>query len=750
MSQLSIFKSSLKMVFDARRFKQSITRGSTRVSALNFLGTRHWSWIWIFFGLTLVGRGEDFQVTPQQWSLELLKQAKPGDRFILQPGIYKMNWKIKNLAGTIAMPISIASEDVRWPASFMPTGGSLGIENCGFLILDGIHVEGQLDGSSIASLSIRRCKIRRNSDWRWFNNVIQLHDVKKVELDDSTFESLGMHTSILEAIDCDEISLNRCFLHGQFQQGIFVHNKSRENRDAISVAVLNRTVITGGEFALMRAPTVQWVVKQCSFLHQKKDLFRWAGVPESDGDGTPKIVFKKNIVIHRLNEIIDITKSASSPPVFFDPEDSFDNIWYCLDRPRLNPARLRIPRLPGTQHSVIPNPEILQGKAFLDDAEADRIKKAFDVFEKREGAFFWGYLSILLALTVFAISSHVNGTPIDAITEKLQYWSPFFQSHWWHRVAVLLLALCFFLIYSIARFAPFELTGSEVFTLEHWRNRWSVADRSNAPGQNLLLLLLGFGFTNLVSMGLSRSVRMRIVAAILCVSAIVLVDVLDFFVFSGFAAPGLERVAFISIGAMIAIVSLSYFSSSNQQFNIITKEHFIEMKWVDIASVIGVFLTMLYAWYPLELQVNPRAMLEKLEGEKVAILPFQKKLRLFDASILVWHGILVGVAIGRFLRFRRHRIRLAVGWIGMFWLAVEGIKIVFPNRALSMDHVFWSLAGSGFGLLIAHFLDKTPNLLDFPSVLSFRQIVRWAIGFTWIALPLWVDFGWYHFWYLTK
>ena len=317
-------------------------------------------------------------------------------------------------------------------------------------------------------------------------------------------------------------------------------------------------------------------------------------------------------------------------------------------------------------------------------------------------------------------------------------------------MAVLLLALCFFLIYSIARFAPFELTGSEVFTLEHWRNRWSVADRSNAPGQNLLLLLLGFGFTNLVSMGLSRSVRMRIVAASLCVFAISLVDVLDFFVFGGFAAPSLERVAFISIGAMIAIVSLSYFSSSNQQFNIITKEHFIEMKWVDIASVIGVFLTLLYAWYPLELQVNPRAMLEKLEGEKVAILPFQKKLRLFDASILVWHGILVGVAIGRFLRFRRHRIRLAVGWIGMFWLAVEGIKIVFPNRALSMDHVFWSLAGSGFGLLIAHFLDKTPNLLDFPSVLSFRQIVRWAIGFTWIALPLWVDFGWYHFWYLTK
>lgn len=421
-----------------------------------------------------------------------------------------------------------------------------------------------------------------------------------------------------------------------------------------------------------------------------------------------------------------------------------------LDRPRLNPAQLRVPNLPGTQHSVSPNQAILEGKASIDDVEADRIAKAYDVFEKKESAFFWGYMSILFSLTVFGILSVRGGTRTEAFKGRSQYWGTVFQSRWWARVAALLLASCFFLVYSAARFSPFETMGTEVLTSEYWRNRWSVAVRANAPGQNLLLLLLGFGFTSLVSMGLASSIRMRIVAASFCVTAILLVDVLDFFLFRGFAAPGLERVAFIFIGAVIAIFSLSFLSSSNQHLKIIRKQHFIEMKWVDIASVIGVFLTLLYAWYPLELQVNPRAVLDKLEGEKVTILPFQNKIRPFDASILVWHGILVGVALGRFLRFSRHRIRLAVGWSGVFWLAVEGIKIVFPNKALSMDQVFFALAGSALGLVITRFLDKTPDLLDFPAVASFRHFVRWASGFTWIALPLWVDFGWYFFWYLTK
>lgn len=725
-------------------------RGSATVTALNFQCAWLLSWFWIFLGLTLVGRGEDFQVTPQQWSLELLKKAKPGDHFILKPGIYKMDWKIRGLNGSLGMPIAITSEDVLRPAVFAPAGGSLAIENCGYLILDGLHVEGQLDASGIVSLSMRRCKIRRDSDWRWFDNVIQLHDINKVDVDDSTFESLGMQTSILEAIDCSEISLNRCFLYGKFQQGIFIHEKSNQRRSVVCVAVLNRTVITGGDFALMRAPTVKWIVKQCSFLHQRKDMFRWAGSPESDRDGTLKVVFQKNIVVHRRDELIDVIRSASSPPVFFDLEDSSDNIWYCLDRPRLNPAHLRFPNLPGTQHSVIPNQAILEGKASIDDVEADRIAKAFDVFEKKESAFLGGYMSILFSLTVFGVLSVRGGTRTEAFKERSQYWGTVFQSRWWARAAVLLLASFFFLIYSASRFAPFESMSPEVLTSEHWRNRWSIAVRASAPGQNLLLLLLGFGFTSLVSMGLASSIRMRIVAAILCVSAIVLVDILDFFVFGGFSAPSLERVAFISIGAVIAIFSLSFFSTGNQYFNFIRKQHFIEMKWVDVASVIGVLLALLYAWYPLELQVNPRAMLEKLEGEKVTLLPFQKKLRPFDASILVWHGILVGVALGRFLRFSRHRIRLAIGWSGLFWLAVEGIKIVFPNKALCIDQVFLSLAGSAFGIVTTRFLDKTPDLLDFPSVFSFREFVRWAIGFSWIALPFWVDFGWYYFWYMTK
>ena len=725
-------------------------RGSATVTALNFQCAWLLSWFWIFLGLTLVGRGEDFQVTPQQWSPELLKKAKPGDHFILKPGIYKMDWKIRGLNGSLGMPIAITSEDVLRPAVFAPAGGSLAIENCGYLILDGLHVEGQLNASGIVSLSMRRCKIRRDSDWRWFDNVIQLHHINKVAFDDSKFESLGMQTSILEAVDCDEITLNRCFLYGKFQQGIFIHEKSNQRRSVVCVAVLNRTVITGGDFALMRAPTVQWIVKQCSFLHQRKDLFRWAGSPESDGEGTPKVVFQKNIVIHRTDELIDIIRSASSPPVFLDPEDSSDNIWYCLDRPRLNPVHLRFPNLPGTQHSVIPNQAILEGKASIDDVEADRIAKAFDVFEKKKSAFLGGYMSILFFLTVFGGLSIRGGTRTEAFKSSPQYWGTVFESRWWPRVAVLLFASCLFLIYSAARFAPFESMSPEVLTSEHWRNRWSIAVRASAPGQNLLLLLLGFGFTSLVSMGLASSIRMRIVAAILCVAAIVLVDVLDFFVFSGFSAPSLERVASISIGAVIAIFSLSFFSTGNQYFNFIRKQHFIEIKWVDVASVIGVLLALLYAWYPLELQVNPRAMLEKLEGEKVTILPFQKKLRPFDASILVWHGILVGVALGRFLRFSRHRIRLAVGWSGLFWLAVEGIKIVFPNKALSIDQVFLSLAGSAFGIVTTRFLDKTPDLLDFPSVFSFREFVRWAIGFSWIALPFWVDFGWYYFWYMTK
>lgn len=725
-------------------------RDCARVKVLDFRFPWFLSWLWIFFSLTLIGRGGDFQIAPHQWSLELLKQAKPGDRFILKPGIYKMNWKIKDLSGTLGMPIAITSEDLGKPATFEPTGGSLFIENGGYLVLDGLHIEGQLVASDLVSLSMRRCKIRRNSGWRWFENVIQLNQIRKVELVDSTFESLGMQTSILEAIDCDEILFKRCLLDGKFQQGIFIHNEPGHKKDAVSVAGLNQTIIRGGDFALVRTPTVQWNVKQSSLLHQKKDLFRWADNSEAEGDDSPKVVFQKNIVIHRLYELIDIVKSTSSPRVIFETEDSSENIWYCLDRPRLNPAHLSIQNLPGTQHGVIASPAILEGRAFMDDIEAHRIAKAFDVFEKKEAGFFWGYMFILFALTVFGMLSAITGVRREELTVKWLFWDTFFQSNWWSRIAVLLLALSSFLMYSAARFAPFELSGTEVLTLEHWVNRWSVADRANTTGQNLLLLMLGFGFTIFVSTGLGRGIQLRIVAASLCVSAITLVDIMDFFVFGGFSPPSIERIAFISLGAVIAIILLSFLSGSDQHQDTIRRQHLVEMKWVDIASLIGIFLTLLYSWYPLELQVNPRAMLAKLEGENVAIFPLQKNLRLFDSWIFVWHGILVGIALGRFLRFSRHRIRLAVGWSGIFWLTVEGMKLVFPNKILSMDHVFLSLAGSWFGLLIINYLDKTPDLLDFPSVLSFRAVVRWAMGFSWIVLPLWIDFGWYYLWYLTK
>jgi hypothetical protein len=251
-------------------------------------------------------------------------------------------------------------------------------------------------------------------------------------------------------------------------------------------------------------------------------------------------------------------------------------------------------------------------------------------------------------------------------------------------------------------------------------------------------------------LGFGGNIWVRIAAAIFCVSAIILVDVLDFFVFGGFAPPSLERIAFISFGAAIAIISLELFIGRKHRLEIVRRQHFIEMKWVDIASVIGVFLALLYSWYPLELQVNPRAVLGKLEGEKVSILPLQQNLHLFDASIFVWHGILVGIALGRFLRFSRHRIRLSIGWSGAFWLAVEGMKLVFLNKLLSMDHVLLSLAGSWFALLVINYFDKSPALLDFPSVFSCKQVVYWTIGLSWVVLPIWVDFGWYHFWYSTK
>ncbi len=745
---------------------------------------------------SVIASANDYTISPDQWPSAINAKAKPGDRFLLRPGIYKTSSPIENLSGTQTDPIVITCSDPSNPPLIAP--GNLDIRNCNHMVFDRLRIDaseptlvsiagkqsvgkslstairlssislnGNLAVSNIGSISIEKCRILRNTDWRWGAQIVQISGVMKTLITDTQIESRGMHQSLVRISDYTNLEINRSKLTGNFQEAIALGRggtkaSSSSPKDAITqVSLIHSNIFLGGDFAISTIGNHKIDVRRNSFLNQKKGLLLC--VERFNGSEVPPtaVVFSENLVNHSSLEIREVIINRGSLQPELERSNSTRNIWYCQDRTRLNPDHLGLKMFRDSVYGIRPSGNVISGERFLDDLEFERI---LDAFQRQQRLGWWSFIAYLLVF--FALASLVftsvwkypkgfereaakaSGVGLDNRDAFVRPWS-------W--IAAMLL-----IIYAGVRFAPFKVPPKNLFTIENfqdYRDSFNVQESSN---QMLSLALLAAVLTSLfvfpfVLLRLTKAGSQKLallqygLRLVFVAGGLLAIDWIDFFHFGGFSPPSNRRVTAILLGAFLGL--LIGLMVPRVLFGVLNalRIDFERIRWIDVTALFGIFVFLLYAWFPMEVSLDPRAMLKKLNSPRVFLLPFTKELDVPSKIIHVWHGILIGIAMSRLFQKNRHASKKTVAWSLLLLLFVEASKLLLPSKLIATDHVLLGLLGvvlSTFGISIwkttLSFSDSSGDEN------TFRRWHRWMCGSSWVLLPFWVEFGWFYFWQITK
>ena len=756
--------------------------------------------VWL---LSLQTLAKDYTITPDQWPSALQENAKPGDRFLLQPGNYKTNKPIENLSGTPSDPIVITCSN----SSDLPqlAAGSLVIRNCSHIVFERIRIDaselttisisgdrprgkpkstgvcfrsvpvhGIILASNMQSISIEKCRFMRDTGWRWGNEVIQITGVGKAVVTETQIESRGMHNALIRVSDYSELEISRCKFAGNYQEAIAVsQSPSKRKPDVFEGSVIpsasfHANVFRGGEFAIRTFGDQAIDMSRNSFLNQKKGLLLSVERFTSESVPPTGVVFHENLLVHNSLEIPKVIESRGALQPNLDASKSIGNVWYCTDRRRLNPEHLGLWMFRESVYGVSPAANLMSGEEYLTDSEYDRIVNVFQRNQRLGWSVFVAYLLALGVLATIVLSSvrkSWGGSVQDfgkwnesRSVESRKIARP------WTWIAVGLVSL-----YAAIRFAPFRVSKNNFFTIENYREYADSFDPQDSLKQLLFLGVIAGIVTcmfvwNLVLLRVARekpgegfgqysiALILHFVLRVVFMGCVLwAIEWIDFYHFGGFTPPSTKRTYAIGFGCCLGmLVGLLVPRSFIKVFDVV-RFPLGEIRWIDLTGLFGFAVAILYAWYPMELSLDPRAMLGKLNRETVLLVPFANGLDIPSLLIHLWHGILVGIGMSRLFYNSRHAARKTVAWSLLFFLFVEACKLALPPKLISTEHVLFALFGvvfSLYGIPIWKSTSKVLNLDGDPVGRDRAQ--RWIYGPSWVLLPVWLEFGWFYFWQITK
>ena len=753
--------------------------------------------------LSLQSLAKDYTITPDQWPSALQESAKPGDRFLLQPGNYKTNKPIENLSGTPSDPIVITCAD---PSDLPQLAfGNLVIRNCSNIVFERVRldaseaitisisgdqpsgkpkstgvcfrsvpVHGIILASNLHSISIEKCRLMRDTGWRWGNEVIQITGVGKAIVTETQIESRGMHNALIRVSDYAELVISRCKFAGNYQEAIAVTRSPSTRKpdvfegSVIPSASIHTNVFRGGDFAIRTLGDQSIDICRNSFLNQRKGLllsverFTGATVPPTG------VVFHENLLLHNSLEIPEVIQSRGALQPNLDASKSIGNIWFCTDRRRLNPEHLGLWMFRESVYGVSPAANLMTGDDFLNDSEYGRIVNVFLRNQRLGWSVFVAYLLALGALVSLVLSSvrkfsavpdqglgEIYGATSDECPKTFRPWT-------W--IAVVLV-----IMYAAVRFAPFKVSSNNFFTIENYRAYADSFDIQDSTKQllflaiiagvatcvfvwNIALLRVARGQLKKISSQYSLAMILRVVLRTVLIGGVFLaIDWIDFYLFGGFSPPSTRRTYAIVLGCFIGMLVGLMVPRGFLKASDVLRYPLEGIRWIDLTGLFGFAVALLYAWYPMELSLDPRAMLGKLNRETVSLVPFAKGLDIPSMLIQLWHGLLVGIGMSRLFHNSRHAARKTVAWSLLFFLFVEACKLALPPKLISTEHVLFALLGvmvSLYGIPIWKSTSKVLKLDGDPVVRDRWK--RWIYGLSWVLLPFWLEFGWFYFWQITK
>jgi hypothetical protein len=324
-------------------------------------------------------------------------------------------------------------------------------------------------------------------------------------------------------------------------------------------------------------------------------------------------------------------------------------------------------------------------------------------------------------------------------------------------------------LYAAMRFAPFRVAKSNFFTIENYRGYADSFDAQDSFKQllylgviagvvtcmfvgNLALLRVGrgklvgnFGQYSIVLI-LHFVLRVVFMGCVLCA-----IDWIDFYHFGGTTPPSTHRTFAIGLGCFSGmLVGLLVPRNLIKVFDVL-RFPLEGIRWIDLTGLFGFAVAIVYAWYPMEISLDPRAMLGKLNRDTVSLVPFSTGLGIPSMLIHFWHGLLVGIGMSRLFQSSRHAARKTVAWCLLFFLFVEACKLVLPPKLIKPEHVLFALLGVVVSLYGIPIWQSTSRVLSFGGNKSrFDRWQQWIYGPSWVLLPLWLEFGWFYFWHITK
>lgn len=744
----------------------------------------------------IIAHANDYTISPDQWPSAINAKAKPGDRFLLRPGIYKTSSPIENLSGTPTDPIVITCSDPSDPP--LIAHGGLDIRNCSHIVFDRLRIDaseptlvsitgkplrgksmstgirlssislnGNLVASNISSISIEKCRILRNTDWRWGAQVVQISGVINASITETQIESRGMHQSMVRISDYSNLEISRSKFTGNFQEAIALSQGVHEtNLDLLNDAItrsasIHTNIFMGGDFGLSMIGDQKIDIRRNSFLNQKKGLVLC--IEKFNGTELPPTpaVFSENLVNHNSLEIPEVIINRGSLQPEFDRSNCTRNIWFCKDRTRLNPDHIGLKMFRDSVYGIRPSMKVISGARFLDDSEYERI---LDAFQRQQRLGWWSFIAYLFMLLVLASlvftsvwkyptgyesgAAKASGVGLDNRDAFARPWS-------W--IAAMLL-----IIYAGVRFAPFKVPPKNLFTIENfqvYRDSFKVQESSN---QILSLTLLAAALTSLfifpvvlimlTKVGSQKLALLQYGLRLVFVAGgLLAIDWIDFFHFGGFSPPSNRRVTAILLGAFLGL--LIGLMVPRVLFGVLNafRMDFERIRWIDVTALFGIFVFLLYAWFPMEVSLDPRAMLKKLNSSTVFLVPFTKELDVPSKIIHIWHGILIGIAMSRLFQKNRHAAKKTVAWSLLLLLFVEASKLLLPPKLIATDHVLLGLLGVVLSTYGISLWKSTLSLFDSSGIeSSFGRWHRWICGSSWVLLPFWIEFGWFYFWQITK
>lgn len=746
---------------------------------------------------------KDYTVTPDQWPLVLQENAKPGDRFLLQPGVYKTPKPIENLSGTATDPIVITCSD----PSDMPqlATGNLVIRNCSYVVFErlridaseviaisdsgnqrnakplsaglifrSVQINGVVRASNLHSIAIEKCRIMRDTGWRWGDEIIQIKGVGKAVVIETSIESRGMHNSLIRVSDYTDLEIGRCKFAGSFLEAVaIIQNATQKKPDSsegsgIPSASIQLNVFRGGDFGISSIGEQSIDIGRNSFLGQRKGLILC--VERYNGKSVPStaVVFHENLVVHNSVEISEVIKNRGAMQPSLDASKSVGNIWFCTDRRRLNPEHLGLGMFRESVYGVSPAANLISGEEYLNDSAYDRIVSAFQKKQRLGWSGFVAYLLALGALATLVLSSvrKASGVCVQdlgRLHESRSFGSSKIARPWtW--IAVGLVSL-----YAAIRFAPFRVSPNNLFTIENYK---AYADSFDARDSLKQLLFLGViaGIVtcmyvwNLALLRVAReksggnfgqysiALMLRFALRVVFMGCVLwAIDWIDFYHFGGFTPPSTKRTYAIGFGCCLGmLVGLLVPRSFIKVFDVF-RFPLETVRWIDLTGLFGLVAALLYAWYPMEISLDPRAMLGKLNHETVSLVPFSNGLDIPSMLLHFWHGLLVGIGMSRLFQGSRHAARKTTAWCLLFFLLVEACKLALPPKLISPEHVLFALLGVVVSIYGIPIWQSTSRVLSFGGNQSrFDRWRQWIYGASWVLLPVWLEIGWFYYWHITK